>query len=206
MRETDSVNIARDGLRVDILRVAACQSGLCIDTLVPNAPFTLGVVQPDPLDVGQIFELNGYYQLPDAANALELRMRGAATNVLGLTAHAAQPWAVDAVAPWIQPVSPAAQAILPLDLPVTISATFGDGELMAAIAGGRSGAAYASQERTGARRQGHRCTGIRNSAESRLGAWSMQYPAVSMKPRATAASIPPAWICGWRWQAAKRVT
>jgi hypothetical protein len=139
VREMDGVNIAAEGIRVDVLRVYTCPSGICTDTLIANASKNFIGGDPDPLNTAQTLRIEAAYNTIDhSVDASEIRIVVTATNMLGVTASSVQPFVVDRTAPWITVINPSNGSTLPTNQSVMISANFGDdpAALVAKTSGG----------------------------------------------------------------------
>jgi len=175
VREVDGVNISADGIRIDIVRMYVCETGLCSDTVVHDATYSWAEGYPDPANTGQVFVIEGNYNLNNIGPTVELRVVLTATNMQGVSAVRVQPWIIDATAPWITILSPVPNTVWPQDTPVRISANFGDeesGGLLAMLPGVRKGTEIpAPTSKIGPQRDvvGKQTTVA--TTESKLGSW-----------------------------------
>jgi len=137
--EMDGINTKLDSIRVSIVRIFNCATGFCTDTLTPAAFNCLPL--PDDAVTNQVFTITGDYNLDLSVDIVEVRLIVRAANTLGAAAVQIQPWIVDETMPWITIVSPLPNAVVPENIPVTISANFGDTEdgSVAVMPGGRNG-------------------------------------------------------------------
>lgn len=175
VREVDGVNISADGIRIDIVRMYACETGLCSDTVLHNATFSWAEGYPDPANTGQVFVIEGNYNLNNIGPTVELRVILTATNMQGISAVRVQPWIIDATAPWITILSPLPNTVWPQGTPVRISANFGDEEadgLLAMLPGVRKGTEIPTPtSKVGPQRDVVGKEATVATTESKLGSW-----------------------------------
>ncbi|MBI5058505.1 hypothetical protein HZB60_01850 [candidate division KSB1 bacterium] len=138
--ELDDVNLSSDGIRIDVVRLYNCDGGLCTDTILTHANFTM-TPAADPNNTDQVFTVTGNYNLDDDIAAVELRVVVSATNSLGATTTSVQSWIVDGTGPAITIVTPEDGQVLPSGQAITISADYTDIEpaLAALLPGGNVG-------------------------------------------------------------------
>ncbi len=167
IRETDNVNTNQSGIRVDVIRVYNCESGLCTDTLLANAQYDISE-QPDPNNLNQVFTITGDYNFDQNLAAVELRIVVSATNLLGMTATRSQAWIVDSMPPTISIVSPLPNSVVSNGQAVVISANFSDATF-------DSSAAFSKSRTTDGKRGSGRldsdASGNGGSTRGTLGSW-----------------------------------
>jgi hypothetical protein len=180
IREIDNVNINASGIRVDVIRVYDCSTGVCTDTILANAAYDI-TPDPDAGDRDQVFTITGSYTFDGDVEANDVRIVVSATNALGATTTASQTWIVDGTPPTIEIVSPQPGSTLSEANAVTISANFmdDDGSAAASLPGGDKGfktvfdkaITSAGKAAKGGRGNGTLDNGSSDATRIDLGAW-----------------------------------